>query len=69
MNQNQKVVQHLERHGSINTSEAKDKYGIKRLPARIGDLRRMGHTIKSNLVFHMEPDGFDIKIAVYSLGA
>ena len=45
MSQNQKVLQHMQKWGSISSREAYECYGILRLGARIDDLRRRGHRI------------------------
>jgi hypothetical protein len=45
MSQNDKVLQHLEKWGSITARDAYECYGIMRLGARIDDLRHRGHRI------------------------
>ena len=45
MSQNQKVLQHMQKWGSITSREAYECYGIMRLGARIDDLRHRGHRI------------------------
>ena len=45
MSQNQKVLQHMEKWGSITARDAYECYGIMRLGARIDDLKHMGHHI------------------------
>lgn len=47
MTQMEKVLTHLEKRGSLTPLQAMDHYGIMRLAARIGDLRGIGHEIKS----------------------
>ena len=47
MTQNETVLHHLKQYGSITDLEAYDKYAIRRLGARIWDLRDAGHKIKS----------------------
>lgn len=42
MNQNDVIMEHLRRHGSITPAEAYDNYGIMRLGARIWDLKQGG---------------------------
>lgn len=45
MNQNQQVLNHLVKYGSITPKQALDRYGIMRLGARIYDLRNLGYRI------------------------
>ena len=45
--QTEKVLMHLEKRGSLTALQAMDYYGIMRLAARIGELRRAGHDIAS----------------------
>ena len=45
MTQNEMVLQHLQRFGSITPREALMNYGIMRLGARVYDLRRAGYGI------------------------
>ena len=45
MTQNDKVLRHMERFGSITTFEAFNDYGITRLASRICDLKRAGYPI------------------------
>ena len=47
MTQTEKVLHHLEKRGSLTPLQAMDCYGIMRLAARIGELRRDGHDIAS----------------------
>lgn len=47
MTQKQKVLNHINRLGSISPAEALRDYQITRLAARIGDLKKDGHDIVS----------------------
>ena len=44
-NQAARVLTHLQLHGTITADEAQRKYGIRQLPRRIFDLRRLGYRI------------------------
>jgi hypothetical protein len=44
------VLMHLKKYGSITHLEAETQYGIARLAARINDLRKQGHDIRSERV-------------------
>lgn len=46
MTQSEKVLKHIQKHGSITQLEAYELYGIMRLGARIHDLKRAGHMIR-----------------------
>ena len=45
MNQNQQVLNHLAKYGSITPKQALERYGIMRLGARIYDLKGLGYNI------------------------
>lgn len=45
LSQCDKIVRHLQDHGSITTLEAINEYGILRLASRINDLKRRGYNI------------------------
>lgn len=47
MTQKETILYHLQIHGSITDLEAYNNYAIRRLGARIWDLRNEGHKIKS----------------------
>lgn len=44
------LLEYLEENGSINPLEALSELGIYRLSGRICDLRKMGYSIKTDLV-------------------
>ena len=46
----EKVLMHLQTHGSITPLEALNKYGSLRLGALIFNLRKEGHYIETNIV-------------------
>lgn len=45
-----RILRHLEDHGSITSLEAITEYGILRLASRINDLKRRGYNITSEIV-------------------
>ena len=47
MTQREQIVDNLRKHGKITDLTAFDKYGIRRLGARIFDLRAAGFRIRS----------------------
>lgn len=48
--QNETILEHLRERGPITAADAVFNYGIMRLAARINDLRRRGHSIKTEIV-------------------
>lgn len=48
MTQNQRILNHLEKYGTITPREARNIYGIERLSARISELRSRGYDIITN---------------------
>ena len=63
MSQTNEIMFHLRNYGSITPLEALDLYGCMRLAARVNDLRKRGHEIRTDTV---ERDGK--RWAKYSLG-
>ena len=49
MTQNEKVLRHLQEHGSITPLDALKEYSIMRLASRISDLKRMDIKITSKI--------------------
>lgn len=50
MSQNQRILKHIEQHGSINPLIALERYGCMRLAARISELRERGHKIETRII-------------------
>ena len=49
-NDRELVLMHMKKYGSITPDEAAEEYGIKRLSARICELRDMGYPIKTEMI-------------------
>lgn len=49
MSQNQRILQHMMKWGSITQREAYECYGVMRLGARIRDLKDAGHHIATSM--------------------
>ena len=47
LTQCERIIRHLNDHGSITSLEAMSEYGIMRLASRINDLKGMGYPIIS----------------------
>jgi hypothetical protein len=50
MSQNQRILKHIEQHGSINPLMALERYGCMRLAARISELKARGHKIETRII-------------------
>lgn len=68
MNQNDMILNHLMKYGSITPREADSEYGIMRLGARVYDLRRMGYIIKKETVKATNRFGDPVHFAKYTMG-
>lgn len=66
-NDRELVLDHMERYGSITHNEAEEIYGIKRLSARICELRENGYAIKTEMVSCRNRRGRVSNFAKYSL--
>lgn len=62
------VLMHMKQYGSITDEEARQEYGMKRLAARICELRDMGMAIKTDMISCKNRRGGISKFAKYSLG-
>ena len=61
------ILMHMKKYGSITHDEAAEEYGIKRLAARIGELRNMGYPIKTDMIPCKNRRGRTSNYAVYRL--
>ena len=66
LNQNYRLLDYLEQHGSIDPLRAWEILGIYRLAARINELRKMGEDIKTNMITVHNRFGEDIRVALYT---
>ncbi len=57
MTQCNRILDHLQRNGSITTMGAYKRYGITRLSGRIWDLRKAGHKITSTITEGVNREG------------
>lgn len=65
--QNDRVVDYMNRYGSITPLEAMRDLGIYRLASRISDLKEKGYAVKSRWVPVATRDGGKTRIKAYSL--
>jgi hypothetical protein len=50
MSQAQEILQHMKQGNSLTPAEALHKFGCFRLAARVDDLRKAGHDVKTVIV-------------------
>lgn len=67
MSQNELILHHLTQKGGITAAEAQSRYGIYRLAARIGELRKKGHPIRKDMVTSNNREGKKVTFARYEL--
>lgn len=67
--QNQRILDYMERHGSITQIEALNACSVMRLASRISDLRRKGHPIESQMVKVTNKYGETCRVKRYYMGS
>lgn len=67
MTQKDLILQHLQEHGKITDLEAYKLYAIRRLGARIWDLRADGHKIRTKNTKEKNRFGQETHFATYIL--
>jgi hypothetical protein len=67
--QNKRILDYMEKRGSITQLEALQHCGVMRLASRISDLRMRGHAIESEMVTVKNQFGEDCRVKRYRLGA
>lgn len=66
--QRKMLIEHFENGSSITEGEAKIKYSIGRLAARVFDLRQSGYPIKGEMVTVKNQFGQDCRVKRYYMG-
>ena len=66
-NDRELILMHMQKYGSITQEDADEMYGIKRLSARICELREMGYAIKTDMISCRNRRGRISNFAKYSL--
>ena len=69
LSQCDKIIRHLQDHGSITSLEAINEYGILRLASRVNDLRRRGLNIVGETKTGRNRYGEKTSFKVYRLEA
>lgn len=67
MTQNEMVLNHLCKYGSITPKDAEELYGIMRLGARIYDLKQSGHSVQTKMESSKNRFGVTVSYARYYL--
>lgn len=67
MSQNEQILDHLRRYGTITPMQAIKRYRITRLAARIYDLERQGYVIKHKLMQWKTALGKPTKYCLYRM--
>jgi len=67
MTQTEKILRHLEEHGSITPMDALQEYGIMRLASRICDIKRAGVAIEKEVETAKNRYGEPVHYARYRL--
>ena len=67
MTQTNQILDHLKAHHTITPLDALRLYGCMRLGARIWDLKRIGHRIRSEIVTDVNKNGEPVRFAQYTL--
>ncbi len=65
MSQNNLILEHLKRHGSITPWEAIAEYGCLRLGARIAELKEEGYDIRKSMEKAVNRYGKPVSYAKY----
>lgn len=65
--QNQRILDYLDKYGSITQLDALNDIGVMRLASRVSDLRRRGYPIVSEMVEVKNRYGEKCRIKRYSM--
>ena len=65
--QNERILDYIDRFGSITQDEASFHLGVKRLASRISDLKRLGYPIISETVVVKNRFNEKCRVARYSI--
>lgn len=66
--QAQRVLDYIERFGSITQHEASIDLGVARLASRISELKKNGHNIKGEMITVKNRFGENCSVKRYSMG-
>jgi len=66
-NQRERVLDWLQKYGSISDNDARDELGIRRCGARIFELREQGYNIATKMEVCKNRFGENVRYGVYHL--
>lgn len=66
--QNERIIEHMKKYGSITQLEALNDCGVMRLASRISDLRKKGYYIVSEMVVVENRFGEKCHVKRYKFG-
>ena len=66
--QTERILNHMQEHGSITPLDAMNEYGIFRLASRISDLKKQGYDIQSSFIEVQNRYGEKCHVKSYSIG-
>lgn len=67
MNQTERVLDYIDKHGSINPMQALNDLGIMRLASRMSDLKREGHMVVREMEHAVNRFGEKVVYAKYTI--
>lgn len=67
MNQTEKVLEYMQRFGAITPKEADVAIGCTRLAARIKEIKKQGHDVRTEMIPVRNRDGKIVRVAKYSV--
>ena len=67
MSQNQMILEHMQKNGSITQAEAINLFGCYRLGARIWELKQAGHKISRIMETAQNRYGIPVRYARYAI--
>ena len=67
MTQIEKIINYIEKHGSITPLEATTELGVMRLASRICDIKRLGYDVVTETVNSVNRDGTPTRYARYKI--
>ena len=65
--QNERILDYIDKFGSITQQEAMNHLGVMRLASRISDLKRLGYQVESEMVVVKNRYGEECRIKRYKL--
>lgn len=65
--QNERIIDYINKFGSITQIQASADLGVMRLASRISDLRRLGYPVESEMIKVKNRYGEDCKVKRYRL--